>query len=130
MKNQNRGVVLVMTLLILTLLFVLCFYFMQISSAETSHIRAKRLGAQALSVAESGMQYALYLLKDDADWTNNPNPLVVDKQINSVAGKSPFTSLFTVELENITVQTADVKVTASVNNSAATRVIKQHVERR
>ncbi len=67
-KNHNRGVVLIMSVFVVALLAAIVMGMLQIDTEEIQIMRNHMHGAEALAVAEAGLNHALAEIRADAWW--------------------------------------------------------------
>lgn len=73
-RNQ-RGAVLILTFIILTILTAIVVAFLSLTSIQTKNASYDIVSHKALWLAEAGLQKAFYTLKNDGNYQNNPTPI-------------------------------------------------------
>ena len=68
--SQNKGSILLLTILVLSVLTVLASYFMSFTITGSHMAKSYELSAKSYYLAESGLAEAIYKLKNDPIWKN------------------------------------------------------------
>ncbi len=69
--NQQKGIVVIITLLTLGILLLLGAYFLSFTVSELKISQSQELGAKTYSLAEAGIAEAIWKLQHDSDWSIN-----------------------------------------------------------
>lgn len=80
---KNRGVVLIIATLVMILLLFLGIYFISFSLAESKISKNQVYGTQAYYIAESGINRAIWMLKNDDEWSTCFVTTTVDCNCNN-----------------------------------------------
>jgi Tfp pilus assembly protein PilX len=91
MKARNKGVVLLMTVMAVALLSALVMGILQINTEEIQVVQNQIYAAQALAIAEAGLNDAFSELRQDSSWTAgfSDKPFSEGSYTVSVSGTLP-----------------------------------------
>jgi Tfp pilus assembly protein PilX len=91
MKATDKGVALLMTVMAVALLSALVMGILQINTEEIQVVQNQVYAAQALSIAEAGLNDAFSELREDSSWTTgfSDKPFSDGSYTVSVSGALP-----------------------------------------
>ena len=69
--KDKRGIVLIFTFAVMTALMVIVLVYLSMTDSEIKTIGGQISNTQAFYIAEAGLKYAIYSLRDDPDWDEN-----------------------------------------------------------
>ena len=119
LNANNKGVVLLLTFIIMATLIVIVAVFLYMTSVEIRNAGYELTDSQALWIAEGGIQQAIYKVKSDAVYRANPTTL----SGNLGAGSYSVTVTKNGSLYNVTskgiVGTAKRKITCVVQQTGS-----------
>lgn len=128
----QKGVALLITILIMSLILSLGVYVLNFSSTETKIAASQVIGSKTYYLAEAGIQEMIWKLKNDTDYKNNfqTNPAWT----TSFTRSDPFgagSGSYTVSITNTSASYGDITATGSININGKTsqRIIKTAVYR-
>lgn len=128
-KNDESGFVLVTSLFVMLLLLSLGYFVSAFSLTEKKIASSQAASVQAYYLAESGVNEAIWKLKNDTTWKNNfeSSPTWSTTFVRNSA-LFPNAS-YSVEVQNISNANATITVTGQINIglASAQRVIKTSV---
>ena len=70
-KFQKKGVILIVSTLLLGVLLILATYFLNFTLTESKIVRSQNAASQTYYLAEAGINEAIWKLKNDPEWKNN-----------------------------------------------------------
>lgn len=123
MKNKNQGFSILITIIIVVILAALGVMGISMLTTETQMSVDTMTSAQALFIAEGGLQYYFEQLQGDSDWTTPPT---------TPSGKALGNGTFTITTANATTDEIDVTSTANVTGAdggTTARVATAHLSR-
>lgn len=100
----NRGYILVLMLVFLSIFFTIAAAYFNFVTSSTRSTQYAIASAQALAIAEAGMDEAIYQLNQNGDYLG---------ETNTALGSG----VFTVQISNVNTGTKQLKVTGSVPNA-------------
>ncbi len=129
-KNfQEKGVVLIVSVLILGVLLTLGAYFLTFTLTESRISKSQIAGIQDYYLAEAGVNEAIWKLKNDPEWKSNfetfPWSANFSRSGNLLSGSS-----YQVQIQNSDYARGQIIATSSLNlalGKAAQRVVKTKV---
>ena len=129
LKN-NRGVALLLSVLLMALILFLTIYYLHSSLAESKIAVSQTSGAKTYYLAESGIAEIIWKLKNEPAYSDNFEAL--DDWSDSFTRNSPFgadSGSYTVTIANTSKAHADIISTGSINinGKASQRVIKTKI---
>lgn len=130
LKKENKGIVLVATLLIVVLLSALSAFFIGAVLQEFRISTSSRSGTVGFYVAESGAEEAIYRVKNDASYRTG----FINGTLNETFSRDPFFSQgssYIVSVQSTAPGEADITSTGKFQSGSiiAQRVIKTKMVR-
>jgi len=132
-KFQKKGVILIISTLILGLLLILGAYFLNLTLTESKISRSQNIASQAYYLAEAGVNEAIWKLKNDPSWQadfETPPTCLNWSSSFSRAGSLFPSGSYQVQIQNSGCASAEIISTATINlpeGKTAQRVIKTKV---
>lgn len=131
--KQNRGVVLIVTILLMTMILLLSMFILSFSLSEDKISKSQSLGAKTYYLAEAGIQEMVWKLKNDSTYKNN---FETDEDwTTSFTRTEPFGSgsgSYTVSVVNSSLAHGIITSTGTIdigNGKTTQRIIKTFVYR-
>ncbi len=129
LRLQNSGFILIPTMLITALLLAIGLYFLTLTISEKNISSSYSISQQTYYLAESGLEYAIWKLKNDPTWQTN---FETDPTWNATdAGGSALfpNGHYDILVENYDLAKATIYATStlSINDKTSQRVIKTQV---
>ncbi len=129
LKN-NRGVALLLAVLLMSLILFLMIYYFNSSLSENKIAISQTSGEKTYYLAESGIAEMIWKLKNDQAYSDNF--ITIDNWSDSFTRNNPFganSGSYTVSIANSSKAHADIISTGSINVSGKTsqRVIKTKI---
>jgi len=132
-KFQKKGVILIVSTLILGLMLILGAYFLNLTLTESKISRSQNIASQAYYLAEAGVNEAIWKLKNDplwqADFETPPTCLNWSASF-SRAGSLFSNGSYQVQIQNSDCASGEIVSTAIINladGKTAQRIIKTKV---
>ncbi len=132
-RKNEKGVALLITMLLLFLILILSMYFLSFSLTEKKISDSQAWGSRTYYLAEAGVHEMVWKLKNDATYKNNfetdPN------WVESFTRNNPFgpdTGSYTVTIRNSSTAHGEIIASSTVGagiNNEAQRAIKTYVYR-
>lgn len=132
-KNNKKGVILIVSAMILGLLLILGAYFLNLTLTESKISKSQNVASQAYYLAEAGVNEAIWKLKNDATWKDSfeTMPGCVNWTDSFTKSGSLFPdSSYQVVIQNSECASGEIISTATINlpdGKTAQRVIKTQV---
>jgi len=131
--SQNRGVALILTLLLMSLVLFLSLYLLSFTLTEDRISRSQSLGAKTYYLAEAGIQEMVWKLKNDAAYKQNfeTNP----SWTASFTRLNPFgagNGSYTVNIANSALAHGTITSTGTIDfggGKTSQRIVKTYVYR-
>lgn len=130
---NKKGVVLIITVLVLGVLLILGTYFLTFSVTESKIARSQITASQTYYLAEAGVSEAIWKLKNDPDWKTNfeTPPGCYDWSANfSRENLLIASSSYQIQIQNSDCARGEIIVTSTImlpDGKTAQRVIKTKV---
>ncbi|MDP2708672.1 MAG: hypothetical protein Q8O93_01295 [bacterium] len=132
-KSKNRGIALILTLLLMSLVLFLSLYLLNFSLTEDRISKSQAWGAKTYYLAESGIQEMVWRLKNDAAYKQNfetdPNWTVNFSRVNPFGADN---GSYSVNLQNIGLARGVITSTGTIdigNGKTSQRIVKTYVYR-
>jgi Tfp pilus assembly protein PilX len=130
---QNRGVALILTILLMSLILFLSLYLLNFTLTEDRISRSQSWGAKTYYLAEAGIQEMVWKLKNDATYKNDfeTNPAWT----TSFTRTNPFgasNGSYTVSITNSSLAHGTITSTGTINigsGKTSQRIVKTFVYR-
>jgi len=135
MKNkfQKKGVILIVTVMVLGLMIIIGAYFLNLTLTESKISRSQNVASQAYYLAEAGVNEAIWMLEYDAVWRDGfetpPNCFNWSSSFTRTGTLFPNGS-YQVEIKNTDCASGEIISTATINlpeGNTAQRIIKTKV---
>jgi len=131
--KQNRGIALILTILLMSLILFLSLYLLSFTLTEDRISKSQSFGAKTYYLAESGIQEMVWKLKNDATYKQNfeSNP----SWAVSFTRTNPFGSnngSYTVSIANSDLAHGVITSTGTIdigNGKTSQRIVKTYVYR-
>lgn len=122
MVCKNNGSVILMVIFVVTLLATIVMGMLQINTEEIQLVQNQIYAAQALGIAEAGLNDAFAELRDDPDWRTgftdkafaNGKYTVTVTELSSTASSAELQIISTGTTSNSYVAIVDAEVTVSL----------------
>ncbi|MFH1192021.1 MAG: hypothetical protein V1655_00955 [bacterium] len=125
----SSGFILIPTILITALLLTIGLYFLTFTISEKNISSSYSISQQAYYLAESGVEYAIWKLKNDPEWQTNFETEPTGT-LSATGGSALFPNgQYDILVENYDLAKATVYATStlSINDKTSQRVIKTQV---
>ncbi|MFC1612942.1 hypothetical protein ACFL23_01285 [Patescibacteria group bacterium] len=128
-EKNNLGFLAIPAILIISLLLMIGIYFLDFSISEKKISDSYSISAQAYYLAESGLEYAVFKLKDDETWKTNFET-IPNWEISYQGGNVLFPNgYYDIFIKNYDLAKASIIATSTliINNRKSQRVIKTQI---
>jgi len=132
-KFQKKGVILIISTLLLGVLLILATYFLNFTLTESKIVRSQNAASQAYYLAEAGINEAIWKLKNDPEWKNSfeTAPACYNWSASFSRNNTLFpNSSYQVQIQNSDCARGEIISTAFLNlpnGKIAQRIVKTKV---